>query len=793
VNPEPQTIAPSLPAERAARDLGGLLALIEGAATPLPLTRVVVRSRLAGEHAHTTIEQFFYNAHSMPLEATHIFPLPHGGAVVAMELQAGDKVVRAECRERVDAERVFDEAREAGHRAGLLRKESADVHTLSVTNLPPLTEVIVRIVLIERLDCIDGEYRWRFPTVVAPRYIPGMPIGHAGSGVVPDTDLVPNASRLTPPLRLEGGTTLDLEAVVLGEVSELRSSLHAVKISVVDGESQGFRVAPSGEATLDRDFILAYSLRKPAQAAVSAWTDGAYTLVTLQPPESRPRTALPRDGIFLLDTSGSMGGAKLEAAKRALRIAVHGMQPGDRFQLVSFNTAWEAFAKGLAPFNDDTLLAADDWIAALQAAGGTELLPALKLALQAEDAEDRTRTVLVITDGQVGNDDALYAAVVNRRRNARLFTLGIDTAVNASLLERMAEAGGGTCTLLTPNDAIETAVANLEAAFGMPLLENLRLLDAGVADPRPRTLFAGRPASFMVEGAAPVVKIHGLQVQGEAELEARPERTTMPLGVFWAQERVVYLEDEIALRPHQEEALRGEVIRIALAHGIASRYTSFVAVDTSVTESGERVSVVQPVELPYGWSPEFLAADVGGSKLSAEARVTDRAKTRQSDDHAMGISRDGMKMPRFRRRSVGDDQAVRYSMIDAGRAPTVGPYDEIQRSLKVRLADLAGSQGADGSFGHTLLATVAGLVALILSGSTRSKGKYRGAVAKAATWLAERSEDADARRALDLLAAVEDGNGFEAHRDWIHGLVAHGRIPTEQAWLLKDMAAKRLG
>ena len=271
-------LAPTLSDDgpRPACGMGGLLALVNGQERAFPLVAMEVRARIAGDCCHTVIEQHFANTLGAVMEAVHIFPLPDEGAVVEMELRAGDRVIRAECRERGDAERVFAQARSEGHRAALLTAERADVHTLRVTNLAAGEAVRVRIVVVERLVAADGALRWRFPTALAPRYVPGNATGHAGPGVLPDTDRVPDASRLEPPLRLAGGTTLDLEAEVAGPVAGIESSLHAVRL---DLGGDVVRVAPSCRATLDRDFVLAIRPRTDAQTSLRAFTDGSFTLV----------------------------------------------------------------------------------------------------------------------------------------------------------------------------------------------------------------------------------------------------------------------------------------------------------------------------------------------------------------------------------------------------------------------------------------------------------------------------------------------------------------------------------
>ena len=226
------TITPVSTAEHLCRPnhpagLGGLIALIEGVETALPLTEVRVRTQIVGDCARTVVEQRFENPYSVPLEVVHQFPLPEDGAVVSLILKAGETVIQGVCQEKQQAEQAFAAAREAGHRAALLVQERADVHTLRVTRIPPNESVRVELIVVERLERVDGRYRWRFPTVIAPRYLPGTAIGHSGSGVLPATDRVPDADRVQPPLRLAGGTIqarqrflLDLSHVGLEDLAK---------------------------------------------------------------------------------------------------------------------------------------------------------------------------------------------------------------------------------------------------------------------------------------------------------------------------------------------------------------------------------------------------------------------------------------------------------------------------------------------------------------------------------------------------------------------------------------------
>ncbi len=811
--------------------LGGLLALVQGRESPMPLVGVRVRTRITGILAHTTVEQRFRNTLSAPMEAVHMFPVPSEGAIVACELHCGDLVVRASCKEREEAEATFQKARTSGHRAALLTSERADIHTLRVTNLPPGEEVRVRIEIVERLHCEDGRVLWRFPTVIAPRYLPGNAVSRddSGPGVRHDTDLVPDASRISPPLSLAGGAQLDLEVALDGQPGRVESSLHALSV----GFENGIRIAPSGDARCDRDFILAVTWADPQSRAAScttwAGTDGAYTLVHVEPPAIGAKV-MPRDAMFVVDISGSMQGSKMTAAKRALTAALHGLCTGDRFALLAFDDRLEHFTPDFVAYDAASLDKADRWIGKLQPRGGTEMLPAIQHALRGQTPEGRLRTVLFITDGQAENEQELVAAVANRRGEARFFTLGIDTAVNEALLKRLARVGGGTGTFATPSDDIEAVVARLEARMGSPVALDVRVSGEGVeaANSAAVAVFSGVAVGLLVKGAPAQLALSMRTAAGNelVMLENRPMKGASPLAALWGRERVAMLEDRLVLKPFEEEALRPEIVRVALAANIASRFTAFVAVEESRVVPGQTITVVQPHALPAAWedtgshAPMSSAprgggygslppgAVMGGSIPVPSASIMPAAPAARSvtlglDDDA-GDDAPAMSAPSMKRSSVVRSRGVFQRVMDAftgsappeaevaapeedtaffagppaGAAPAdrsapmppppssparpapqrLGPPSSRSEGAPQQRPDafLAGTQGADGSFGGDVLRTAAALLALILLGNTRSAGLRKRNVQKAAAWLATQSHP-EAVAALAALEAAERG------------------------------------
>src|SRR5262245_36674782 len=228
----------------------------------LPLVAMEVEARVAGVVATTEVAQVFVNTTGLAIEATYIFPLPDRAAVHRFKMEVAGRVIDGVIDERGAAREQYDQAIAAGHRAAITEEERPGVFTLRVGNLMPGEIATVRLTLVGPLPVDDGEVTFRFPLVVAPRYIPGIGIGgdQAGLGRALDTDLVPDASRISPPVRLPGcpnPVRLGLRvALADGALRDVASSLHAVTVAKRD--AQVVEVVP-GER-LDRDFILRWRI-----------------------------------------------------------------------------------------------------------------------------------------------------------------------------------------------------------------------------------------------------------------------------------------------------------------------------------------------------------------------------------------------------------------------------------------------------------------------------------------------------------------------------------------------------
>jgi len=471
----------------------------------LPLIAIDIDARLSGLTAWCRLRQRFTNPTEQPAEVTYVFPLPNRGAVTAMTATLGGRRVEGRLLERGRARQSYEDALAAGQRASLAEKDRPDVFTVTLGNLRPGEDAEVELDLVYPLEVDDGEATFRFPLVVAPRYTSGVPldVDAAGGGLAADTDAVPDASRVTPPRLRPDDRRPELRGRVVIDDAGLgltgwRSSLHT--LTVDDGAFHLER----GER-LDRDLILRANLPRDrfvtAAVAVSdpEGPEGTW-MVSIVPPSAGAAQA-PRDVVVLLDRSGSMAGWKLVAARRAAARLVDSLAANDRFAVLAFDNILESPATALTAATDRNRFAAIRWLANLEARGGTELGMALGGAseLVGEAIAGRARSLVLITDGQVSGEDAVVTAVSRHLDGVTVHCVGIDQAVNAGLLDRLARRSGGRLELVESEDRLDECLVRVGRAVNPPVLTDVEVTIggaepiAGTITPPVRDAVAGIP------------------------------------------------------------------------------------------------------------------------------------------------------------------------------------------------------------------------------------------------------------------------------------------------------------
>ncbi len=593
----------------------------------VPLLGVDVRAEVVAGHAAAVVRQRYRNDEAKPIEAVYTFPLPSKAVLTGFSMTAAGRRIEGEVHEREDAFRRYDDAITAGHGGALLEQERPNVFTASVGNLLPGEETIIEVQYVEPLLADEGAVRWSIPTLVAPRYIPGVSGGdRTAHGVVDPTDRVPDADRISPPSgAVSYGLALDL-TFDLGVALEVESPSHAV---VVEHQGTKARVTFSQrEVPLDRDVVVSAFARSsevtafPIASAIShrvangtGGTGGTGVLaLTLVPDLGAGQARRPSrsDVVFVVDRSGSMGGASMPEARTALRLCLRQLREGDRFAILAFDDSIETFATELVPFTQATLQKADAWLDGIDARGGTELLgPMLEAAKLAPDG-----VIVVLTDGEVGNEDEILAAFLAAQRTARVYSFGIGTNVSDALLAALADKTGGAVEMIHPGERVDEKVVAQFARATAPRVTDLTIKARGIelgeiAPAEPKALVDAEPFSLFATYEEPgrgVIEIRG-KLDGDAfylevpvELEEESDRPVV--GKLWAQARIRDLERAIVIG-RRADAMRDRIVKLSTTYGVSSRYTSFLVVEKRTGDrraTGQPETRVVPVNAPAGWS-----------------------------------------------------------------------------------------------------------------------------------------------------------------------------------------------
>jgi len=622
----PETVSANEATPGAAQAGSLLWRMEQGYATATTLN-TDVRMDISGLVARVKVRQEFRNEGGEWVEGIYVFPLPDKAAVDRMRLHIGGRFIEGEIREKEQAKKEYEQARQNGKKASLVQQQRANLFTTSVANVAPGELVVVEIEYLEDLRYEDGRFSIRFPMTLTPRYIPGQALpDKQGNGWSADTDQVADASLITPPqVSRSSNHKISLTAHVNAgmPLEIIASRYHPVSVSEQGGH---YTVALSDQKTImDHDFELVWQpvpSAEPRAMAFAETIDGKpYHLLMVMPPnqEDALPAQMPREAIFIVDTSGSMHGVSMSQAKRAVDLAIKALKPGDLFNVIEFDSYTTALYPHSMPASAGNVANALKFVQQLQADGGTEMRPALKLALGSPAQESHLRQIVFITDGSVGYEDQMFSMIEQSLGAARLFTVGIGSAPNSLFMRKAAEAGRGSYTYIS---ALHEVSEKMEALFRK--LEHPQVTDitmhwpSGViVDSYPATvpdLYLGEPVSVKVQASnefrrGDQVRITGNSVAGAwaADLVLDTPNQSEGVGALWARARIGELLDQERRGGDADEIRRG-ILETALAHHLVSKYTSLIAVDkTPVRPAGDPLSSEQvPNLMPYGQSTNAI-------------------------------------------------------------------------------------------------------------------------------------------------------------------------------------------
>jgi Ca-activated chloride channel family protein len=617
-NPSPSVLTPVTPNPQPVptpSTNGGLFADIEGRQQALTLKNTNVKAKVAGNLSRVEVTQSFANPYNKPLEAVYKFPLPDDAAVDDMEIIIGDRVIRGSIEKKEEAQKIYNQAKEAGQTAGLLEQERDNVFVQSLANILPGEQIDVTIRYSNSLKFEGGEYEFVFPMVVAPRYE-----GKQENSSTAQT-------KINPPILLQNRSGQDISVDVEIEagvpISLVESPTHQIKVQESTSEVN-IKLQNAAEIP-NKDLILRYQVAgADTQTTVLTQADkqgGHFATYLIPAVEYSPKQIVPKDVVFLIDTSGSQSGEPIAQSKELMRQFIGGLNPDDTFTIIDFSsTATKLSNKPLAntAANRDRALA---YVNNLEANGGTELMNGINTVLDFPAAPaDKLRSIVLLTDGLIGDDKYIIGEVQKRLQPGnRLYTFGVGSSTNRFLIDRLAEVGRGTAEVVPLNDSAVTIAQEFFQEINNPVLTNVEVTWIGSGE-KPEIyplsasdLFANQP--LVLYGRKGDKQNGKLQINGSTaggkhyrqilDVNFNQISGNSAIAQLWGRAKIKDLNNQMywGSTPQGVEA----ITNTALAYHLLSDYTSFVAVDEEIRTNPQQGSIKEDVavELAEGMDPNL--------------------------------------------------------------------------------------------------------------------------------------------------------------------------------------------
>ena len=588
----------------------------DSSAEAFPLKKTNVNVVISGVIAQVTIKQTYANTGAVPINGCYIFPGSTRAAVHGMTMRIGKRIIVAQIQEKKEAKKTFELAKKEGKSASLLEQHRPNVFSMDVANILPGDTIELELAYSELLVPEHGEYSFVFPTLVGPRY---STISVQGSS--PDNQWLKNPY-LPENAQPHSEFDFSLQLATGLPLQDVRCESHKVDVAYSGKDQAQIHLKNDGTFAANRDFILKYRLQGEQIASGLLLYKGEkenYFLYVAEPPALfRPEQIPPREYIFVIDVSGSMRGFPLDLAKEILSKMVHNLKPADTFNVLLFAVDSRLLSPQSLPASKENVNDAIQFIDREEGGGGTELLSALKRAMALPRQETVSRSIVVLTDGYVATEAALFQTIAQNLNKANLFTFGIGSSVNRHLIEQMAQVGQGVPFVVTnPADAEEAAFSFVKY-ISAPLLTNIELVTDGFSvqdlePPQIADLFAERPVVVFGKWSGEqsgTILLKGVNGQGAFSQKVDVQNATVVsdtgLEYLWARAKIarLSLDDEAASSEQNREAITA----LGLAHNLLTKYTSFVAVDTQLRNEKKARDVSQPLPLPQGVTSAAISA-----------------------------------------------------------------------------------------------------------------------------------------------------------------------------------------
>ena len=797
----------------------GSLQIIDSNGKPravCPLKHTDVKAEISGFLARVVVTQEFENPFKEKIEAVYTFPLPQNAAVDDMTMLVGDRTVRGKILRREEAQAVYEAAKSSGQTASLLNQERPNIFTQSVANILPGEQIKISISYVETLKYEDGSYEFVFPMVVGPRYIPGHATGAqpnaSGDGFAPNTDQVPDASRITPQpvpegMRVGHDVSIDLTLDAGVPIDGLSSKTQEVDVERSDDHRAHVRL--KDQATIpNKDFVFRYDVagKKFSDALLthSSANGGFFTLI-LQPPERvTAEDVTPKELVFVLDTSGSMSGFPIEKAKETMKLALDNLYPYDTFNLITFSGDEHILFPEPVSATRENLAKAQAFLESRQGGGGTEMMKAIKASMDPSDAQNHVRIVCFMTDGYVGNDMEIIGEV-QKHPNARVFAFGIGNSVNRFLLDNMAKYGRGEVEYVGLNDDGSAAARRFHERVRNPLLTDITIDWNGmpVADVYPQTipdLFGAKPVILtgrytgIGRGAIRLKgKMSGRDFVREIPVDFSSSQSQHEvLATLWARTRVDDLmsrDFKGAQQGNMQDDVKQAIINLGLDYRLMTQFTSFVAVEEMiVTDGGKPRRIDVPVEVPEGVNRRAVYGQENQpfGRLQALSSLSRPPMARRAAAETVVVTQSGANKQNSKRSSggaggAGAGSAQGSNVTFSGGASTVDGRREADPQNNLTPEQQQREQ-LQAKFHPAVLAVIDRLKDKKISPSSDEAKFIHNGKAEIQIWLTDKSDET-MHRLKEL--------GFEVVLDPKTAKLIIGRLPIEKLAALAELKSLR--
>ena len=559
-----------------------------------------VSMNITGIINRVKVKQTFKNPDNYWTEGTYLFPLPENAAVDGLKMIIGQSIIIGEIKEKVEAKKIYEQAKKEGKKATLVKQNRPNLFTANVSNIPPLGEITIEIEYQQKVSYDNEEFAVTFPMVAPQKFFHNK----ANKNLV---QAVENKNNL-----VQRPVDIDVSLKAGFEINNIESPYHKINTKNIDKETVKIYLENTIQA--NRDFKLTWKAKKNNDVQAKVYTQNVngrdFGLLMITPPNElyKIQDTQNREVIFIIDSSGSMQGTSINQATLALEMAIKRLKKGDKFNIIDYDTNYNPLFKTAQSVNDLTSVLAKKFIDNIKADAGTQALEPIKYALESlnKDSNKYLRQVIFITDGQLGNEQAIFKTVKTNLKSSKMFTIAIGSAPNSFFMKKLAKFGKGTFAHIGNQKEVTKQMNIFFRKIENPSITDINIdgISLEVSD-----LYYGESVyhSFEAKEIPKKLILKGKNIRGVFEKELTLLNAGLASGIdkLWAKESIDKLMNAyyIEYDSNKKNIIKSYVTSIGLSHGLVTNFTSLIAVDKTPSNIQKQINKTKQVQtkIPKGW------------------------------------------------------------------------------------------------------------------------------------------------------------------------------------------------